>query len=350
MKEAIKLGRKVIKCQFRKIGRYRGSNCQKEGADVKPDNSIQEDAGVNEKEHRQISKEMYDCLTENLMDAIWRLDDHFHFVYVSPAVHNMYGYKAEEIIGRSLFSILTPDSIDKVRHGYAKRKPLQERGQKWESSTFTVETIHKDGHHFWVEVTVNPIFDEDNRLTGYTGVTRDISERRRQEEMIYKYAFRDQLTNLPNRRLFEEILSRAIADSEQLGNTFAIMFLDVDGLKKINDTYGHIAGDLMLRVVADRLRHGVRKEDFVARLAGDEFIAILPGITERGAAGHIVTRLLKSCQQPIVIGISKVIIRVSIGLSFFPTDAKDVTNLIEFADKAMYQAKKSGGGRFVCYS
>lgn len=350
MKEAIKLGRKVIKCQFRESGRFRGSNCQKEGADVKPDNGVKEDAGVNEQEHRQISKEMYDCLTENLMDAIWRLDDHFQFVYVSPAVNNMYGYKAEEIIGRSLFSILTPDSIDKVRQGYAQRKPLLERGQKWESSTFTVETIHKDGHHFWVEVTVNPIFEAGNRLTGYTGVTRDISERRRHEEMIYKYAFRDQLTNLPNRRLFEEILSGAIDESEQLKDTFAVMFLDVDGLKKINDMYGHIAGDLMLQEVANRLRHGVRKKDFVARLAGDEFIALLPGITEKSSASRIVNRLLKTCQQPIAIGITKVIIRVSIGLSFFPTDAKDVTNLIEFADKAMYQAKKSGGGRFVCYS
>lgn len=298
-------------------------------------------------ENLERSEEMYRLIAENSMDAIWRLDDHFQFIYVSPAATNIFGYQVEEIIGRSLFSILAPESISEVRRGYAKRTYLQEAGQRWESSTYTVEGIHKDGHSIWVEVTVSPIFGSDNQLMGYAGVTRDISERRRNEELIHQYAFYDSLTNLPNRRLFNAVLERSIAQ-RTVDHSFAVLFIDVDGFKKINDKYGHAVGDSLLKVVAERIRHAVRKEDFVARFAGDEFTAILPGIGDCGTASPIATRLINNCYHP-VIDVNKVSIGVSIGLSFFPADADNVADLINHADRAMYRAKKLGGGRFVYY-
>lgn len=299
------------------------------------------------KEKLERSETMYRFLAEKSMDVIWQFDNHFRFLYVSPAVQIIFGYQAEELVGRSLFSILTPQSISEVKRGYDRVAPLQELGQTWESSTYTVEAIHKDGHHIWVEVTVNPIFGTDNRLLGYTGITRDISERRRNEEVIYHYAFYDPLTSLPNRRMFDAVLEQAVSSDTQFGSSFAVLFLDVDGLKKVNDVYGHAAGDSLLQVIGERMRHTVRKKDFVARLAGDEFTAILSG--DSGAAGLVATRLLENCHYPVVIGGHRITVGVSIGLSFFPADADNVTHLVHYADQAMYRAKKSGGGRYMCY-
>lgn len=300
-----------------------------------------------EKLHR--TEEMFKLLAENSMDAIWRLDEQLRFVYVSPAVLDILGYQAEEIIGQPLFSILTQESVKIVSQGYGNRKDLQTAGQRWGSSTYTVEAVHKDGHGIWVEVTVNPIFSSDDRLLGYNGITRDISKRRQSEEAIRQYAFHDPLTNLPNRWLFEEVLG-SVADQHKRSNQpFAVMFLDVDGLKKINDAYGHTAGDELLKAVADRLCHLLRKQDFIARLAGDEFMIILPEACDAIAAGLVANRLLDSFRQPIVIGPHHVKIGVSIGVSFFLADAADGIALMNCADQAMYRAKKNGGNSFVCY-
>lgn len=302
-----------------------------------------------DKEQLQKSEEMYRLFIENSMDAIWLLDDQFRFVYVSSATQNILGFQNDEMVGRHLFNILTPESIDIVKRGYANRQLLQTQNQNWRSSTYTVEAIHKAGHSVWVEVAVNPIFDENNRLLGYNGVTRDISERRRNEEVIRQYAFRDPLTNLPNRRQFEDALERAVIQNKQLARKFAVIFLDIDGLKRVNDQYGHVFGDALLKVVAIRMRRAVRKMDFVARLAGDEFMAILPELGDDSVVGLIVSRMIESCRQPIVIGRKKVRIGVSVGVSFFPTDADDVRTLMNHADQAMYRAKESGGSTYICY-
>ena len=308
---------------------------------------------VNELEHEKNvlmkQEEMFRLFVENSMDAIWRLDEQLRFIYVSSATKSIIGFQNEEIVGQSLFSILTPASINSVKTGSSKRIPLQAAGLDWGSAIYTVEAIHKDGHHIWVEVTVNPIFDENKHLLGYNGVTRDISQRHKNEEILRQYAFRDPLTNLPNRRQFEDALSNEIVQKKHLDKSFAVMFLDIDGLKKINDHYGHVFGDALLKVVATRLRHSVRNVDFVARLAGDEFIAILPEIGDSEAVAFIAERLIESCRQPIAIGKITVSIGVSVGISFFPTDADTVARLINHADQAMYNVKSAGGNSFLCY-
>jgi diguanylate cyclase (GGDEF)-like protein/PAS domain S-box-containing protein len=309
--------------------------------------TVEELLQVKEKLRR--SEEMYKFLAENSIDAIWQLDSQMRFVYVSAAVKAILGYQPEEIVGQSLFSILTQESAQIVIRGYANRKELQETGQIWGSSVYTVETVHKDGRHIWAEVTVNPIFGTDNRLLGFNGITRDISERRRNEEVLREHAFRDPLTNLPNRWMFEEVLKNVAAKHRDLNKPFAIMFLDVDGLKKINDAYGHSAGDELLKTVAERLCDTLSKEDFVARLAGDEFMAILPSVANCHAAKLVATRLTERFQQAIKIGGTKARIGVSMGLSFFPEDTDDINMLMKFADQAMYKAKKNGGNSYVCY-
>lgn len=301
------------------------------------------------KENLRRSEEMYKFLAENSVDAIWQLDNQLRFVYMSPVIKDTLGYQAEEIIGQHLFSILTPESVEKVKQGYASRKDLQASGQRWGSSTYTVEAVHRDGHRIWTEVSVNPIFGADNQLIGYNGITRDISERRRTEESLRQHAFSDPLTSLPNRWSFEEVLGSIITQHRNLNQPFAVMFLDVDGLKKVNDAYGHATGDELLKMVADRLGHMLRKQDFIARLAGDEFMAILPGVGDNSAAQPIVTRLLESFRQTMVIGANNIKIGVSIGICFFPADADNVEALMHYADQAMYKAKKNGGGSCACH-
>ena len=300
-------------------------------------------------ELQEIAKMFY-LITENSADGIWRLDPQFRFVYVSPAAQTLLGYQTEELIGKSLFSILTPESVEGVKQGYAQKQSLMAASKNWGSSAYTVEAVQKDGQHIWAEVMVNPIFDSQNRLTGYNGVARDISERHKNEEMMLRYAFRDPLTNLPNRRLFENALEHAVVQKGKAKKQFAVMFLDIDGLKKVNDRYGHILGDALLKIVANRIRRSVRKMDFVARLAGDEFMAILPELADGSAVGIIANRLIESCRKPISLGTNKVRISVSIGVSFFPEDADKVATLMDYADQAMYRAKKYGGGRLVCYA
>lgn len=295
--------------------------------------------------------EMYRLIDENSADGIWRLDCQMQFLYVSAAVKAMLGYQPDELVGQSLFSILTVESAEAIRRSFAaKRQATPPENQKRESITYTVETIHKDGHHVWVEVAVNPIFDAQNQFAGFNGITRDISERRKNEEVMRRYAFRDPLTNLPNRRLFENALGRTVSQSRRAKKKFAVMFLDVDGLKKINDHYGHVFGDALIKTMAGRIRRALRKVDFVARLAGDEFMAILPDIGDRTIAENLANRLLESCAQPVVIGDNNVHVGISIGVSFFPLNADSVTTLMNQADQAMYCAKTSGGNRCVCFS
>ena len=293
--------------------------------------------------------EMFRLLAEYSMDGFWRLDQQLRFLYVSPAAQEIFGLPCEEVIGRPLFDFLTPESVAAVQQGYAKRQPLQEKKSSWESSVYTVEVLHQDGRRIWVEVAVNPIFDADNHLIGYNGITRDINERRLREEAMRRYAFYDPLTNLPNRRMFEEILGRSLEQNRPQDRPLAVLFLDVDGLKRINDQYGHGLGDILLQVAAERFRHAIRQQDFVARLAGDEFMVILQDIGDENAVALIADRLVDSCRQPISLAQHQVHVGVSIGISFFPTDADNVTTLMSHADQAMYRAKETGGDCFVCY-
>ena len=302
-----------------------------------------------EKAQLQGNETVYRFLAEQSTDVIWRLDAHLQFTYVSPTVTRVFGYRPEEVTGRSLFAVLTEHSGEEVKKRFAQRAALQVERQPWGSSVYTVEALRKDGSGLWAEVTVNPIFGEENCLLGYIGIMRDISERHKHEELIWQYAFYDQLTNLPNRRLFEAVLERAVSQKTQFDEAFAVLFLDVDNFKQVNDAYGHAAGDELLRVVAERLCRTVRKEDFVARLAGDEFVAILSGCGDHGSVQLVVERLLEVCRQPIKIGSHKINVGMSAGISFCPADTEEPEKLLLYADQAMYGAKRAGGGRYVCY-
>jgi diguanylate cyclase (GGDEF)-like protein/PAS domain S-box-containing protein len=173
----------------------------------------------------------------------------------------------------------------------------------------------------------------------------DITTRKQNEERTEYYAYHDPLTGLPNRRLFEDRLAVALSQAQRNEEWVAVLFLDLDNFKPINDTYGHEAGDQLLRQVAQRMRNCIRSCDTVARLGGDEFVIILPGTNTRQEIETIATRILVASRDPIVIDQDEIVITMSIGISIYPKDGTDITSLMRNADVAMFMSKRHGRNR-----
>lgn len=185
---------------------------------------------------------------------------------------------------------------------------------------------------------------------GYCAViVSDITEQKKNIERAQHYAYHDPLTGLPNRRLFDDRLSLAVAQAKREDGKIAVVFLDLDKFKYVNDTFGHEGGDMLLKDVAKRLTVCIREGDTASRLGGDEFVVILPNLQEYHEVGMIAERILNSCKQPFHINNQVVKISASIGISFFPQDGEDVTSLTRHADSAMYLCKEQGRDG-ICYS
>lgn len=177
-----------------------------------------------------------------------------------------------------------------------------------------------------------------------------IIKARQADALIRSMAYHDPLTGLPNRRMFEEELSRWLAHADNGNETLAIVFLDLDKFKKVNDCLGHAAGDLLLAEMARRFRSAVRPTDFVARLGGDEFMMILPQIRDHKSLAPVLTHLFKACDAPVSFEGNAACVGVSMGVSFFPQDGNELAELMRKADMALYRSKEKNGNTFTCYS
>ena len=213
-----------------------------------------------------------------------------------------------------------------------------------------VKYTKPDGSVQYSEVAGKPIFSEKNEFIGYRGVARDITERKLSEERIRYLANHDGLTALPNRHLFSEILNNTIKVSERHKHQFAVMFIDLDRFKNINDTLGHEAGDQLLQEIARRVRETLRPSDTVARLGGDEFVVLLPEIPSVDDAGNVARKLLAAIIQPMRIHGQELRVSASIGVCLFPEHARDEQALMKSADIAMYSAKENGKNAFCVFS
>ena len=211
----------------------------------------------------------------------------------------------------------------------------------------------------YVSQQIEPVLDERARLVGLIGTVQDITERKKQENKIWHLAYYDEITQLPNRVFFLTFLTKTIELAQRNANTFAILFLDLDGFKGINDTYGHQAGDLLLREVSLRLTEGLRCSDMtsrffdhfdqkidVARLGGDEFIILLNNLARPEDAATVAERIQGWISQPVKLGDRQAHIGVSMGIAIFPLDGDDAGTLLKNADIAMYHAKKLGKGHY----
>lgn len=206
------------------------------------------------------------------------------------------------------------------------------------------------GNWIWFESEVTPFFDEDGQFKHFLFTSREIMERKAFEEKLTHLAFHDTLTQIPNRRLFMDRLNQAIKEAERYERKMAVMFMDMDRFKKINDNLGHDVGDELLKQFAQRVAKCIRESDTLARLGGDEFTVLLPEIQEEQNAIHIAKRILSSLQEPWIIGKHIFHTTSSIGIAFYPADGINTRDLLKHADKALYMAKEDGRNNFKTYS
>jgi diguanylate cyclase (GGDEF)-like protein/PAS domain S-box-containing protein len=201
----------------------------------------------------------------------------------------------------------------------------------------------ENGETNWTLATKLPLHDESGAVIGLVGITREINEIRQTEVALQHLATHDTLTDLPNRFLMVDRIDQLLARAKRSGTTFAVLFMDIDRFKEVNDTHGHEFGDLLLRAVAQRLTKSVRQSDTVARIGGDEFVIILETVRRIGEAGTVANNVRRALARPISIHEHEMNVTVSIGVSFYPENGEDADTLLRAADYAMYLAKGEGG-------
>jgi len=302
------------------------------------------------------SEALYRLLTEDTMDVIWKADRNLHITYISPSDQRLRGYKAEDVIGHHIFELFTHEGIATVMAVMGRRREAEQDGAQLGFLSFEAQHRCKDGRLLWGEVFSKPDRDEHGTIIGYHGITREITERKRMQDEVQQLALYDTLTQLPNRRLLNDRLDQALVANSRKACYGALMFVDLDNFKSLNDRYGHFAGDLVLIEAADRLKGCVRKADTVARFGGDEFVVVLTELNvdkaKSQSQAEIVaenirralsgTYALKLKREGEVDAIVEHHCSASIGVVlFFAHDASQV-DILKWADKAMYQAKDAG--------
>lgn len=333
-----------------------------EGDEVFPLSSLQEQnsalqALVAERtEALRESQELYRLLTEDAHDVHWRIDSSFVVTYISPADERMRGFRADEVVGHSVFGMLTEESSTRVRELFSRSTAQETAGSAGRFLKFEVQLCCRDGGLIWGEVLAKPDRNVQGEIIGYHGITRDINERKQLEEQVRQLAFHDTLTRLANRRLLLEHLDQAMSASRRSHRHGAVVFLDLDNFKSLNDTHGHGVGDLLLIEAAARLKDCVRETDSVARFGGDEFVVLLCDLDtqpdDAAAQAAAVAEKIRAClSAPYVLRPTpsgpaiEHHCTASIGVAIFHGRAESPASVIERADAAMYQAKQEGRNR-----
>lgn len=259
---------------------------------------------------------------------------------VNQAFCEITGYTAEEAIGQ------TPRLLKSGHHEPAFYQAMWEtldRTGRWQGEIWD---RHRDGRVIPMWQSISAVRDAKGKISHYIGIFFDITEQKRAAEHIHRLAHFDALTDLPNRVLFNERCGHALERARREGSQMAVLFLDLDRFKHVNDSLGHPVGDALLQAVAKRLKQQLREEDTVARLGGDEFIVILEKVDSAADAEWVARKLLESFAEPFPVRGHDLSLGLSIGISLYPSDGEDVTSLVKNADIALYRAKEHGRGNF----
>nr|MDQ3018627.1 diguanylate cyclase [bacterium] len=294
----------------------------------------------------RLSEERYRTLVQQVEDyAIFGLDVNGGIISWNEGVEKILGYSEKDIIGKHVSIVFTPEDRE-------KNVPERELQTAMDSGQSVSERMHikKNGTRFFATDLMTATRDESGALLGFSKVMRDISERKKAQDTIEHQSLHDTLTGLPNRKSLEERLSFAINIAARNRQILAVMFLDLDRFKNINDTLGHGIGDIILREVAARFEASVRKEDTAARLGGDEFIIMLTEINSAEDAIVVAEKILHSMETAIKIGKYTLHISTSIGIALYPFDGEDADILLRNADTALYRAKESGRNQHKMYN
>ena len=293
-------------------------------------------------------------LTGNMSDWVWTLDADYLFSYSSPSIEKLLGYTTDEIIQQPLNFVMSPREIERLSAHITSVISQAKRGEVIgnQDSTILLDLLHKNGHTVWTESALRIFFDVQGNFTGAQGSTRNISERKHAEDIMRQMAFNDPLTHLPNRRLLTDRIQQAMAACVRNKQYSAVLFLDIDNFKYINDNYGHDNGDNLLQQIALRLSTGLRESDTVARFGGDEFVIVSERLsndleTAKHQALLIGIKTLELFDRHFYARDAECTITTSIGVALFNDDSRNVNTIIKQADLAMYQAKAKGRNRVI---
>jgi diguanylate cyclase (GGDEF)-like protein/PAS domain S-box-containing protein len=283
-------------------------------------------------------------LIENMKEGLLHLDQDDCIIFTNKRFCEITGYRKEELLGQNASALLLDESGRKIV------EKANERRKQGISENYELQLRTAKGTMVWSLVSAVATLDAEGKVIGSMSVHTDITERKRAEEQLLHNALHDTLTGLPNRALFLEHLRRAIGHSPKRKTTFAVLFLDFDGFKLINDSLGHMEGDNLLKMIARRLESLIRGDDVVARLGGDEFTILLDDLTEPDDVFFVVERIQDLFKEPFDLGGRKVFISASIGIAIRDAKYKTPEEMLRDADIAMYRAKSSGKGQHEIFN
>lgn len=301
-------------------------------------------------ERRQAEQELVErhAFSEALLKAQSDVDEGMmviqegRIVFANEAMVRLSGQQSESLKGMPYIDLVHPEQREQINERYRRRLAGEQLDTRYETSIIT-----GSGERREVELAVALVNYGENIQT--VVVVRDITERKALQDNLQHMAHYDDLTNLPNRTLFFDRLERALADARRYGNEFALLFIDLDGFKEVNDAHGHYAGDLLLQEVARRMNQCVRESDTVARMGGDEFAVILGDVAVEDDARAVALKIIDSLSAPVQLNEGECRVGASIGISLYPRDGESSENLLTRADSAMYCAKNKGKNTY-CFT
>jgi diguanylate cyclase (GGDEF)-like protein/PAS domain S-box-containing protein len=299
---------------------------------------------ITERVEAEKTMRLQSRIFEHSEESILITDAGRHILSVNPAFGAITGYRQEEVIGQ------TPAILRSERHPpefYEDIWMHVEQDGSWHGEVWT---RRKNGEDFPSWASISLVKNHDGQVSHYFSIFTDITERKRAEEQIHHLAYYDDLTGLPNRSLFYQLVNQALAEAQRNRLHGAILFVDLNRFKPINDTLGHAVGDRLLQQVAERLRQAVRTADVVARLGGDEFVIALFDITQREHAAVVAQKILTALDPAFWVEGNELQMSAAIGISAYPRDGFDTESLLRMADIAMYRAKQSGQAGYAFYS
>jgi diguanylate cyclase (GGDEF)-like protein/PAS domain S-box-containing protein len=285
------------------------------------------------------SEERHRLLADNATDVIWTMSLSGHFTYISPSAEKLTGFSVIELMQQQMKQLVTAESYAQVKLQMRKAAQALQQSREYPDYVGEVEQVCKDGRRVWSEVKISGMYDPQGALVGILGVSRDLTERRKIEEQMRYMAQHDTLTGLPNRTLFADRLQKALQYAVRHQKSMALMLLDLNKFKPVNDSHGHAVGDLLLQQVAERLQLAIRASDTVARIGGDEFIILLPQIDSERSVILVAEKIQLAIRQTFAIQGLTIQISCSIGTAIYPADGETEMELSKIADQRMYKQK-----------
>ena len=312
--------------------------------DGQPLRMIGTHADIGARKQAEESLQLAAMVYQHSSEAMAIADADNIIVSVNPAFAQTTGYEPDEVIGQD------PKLLKSGRHNQAFYEAMWQEIKATGHWQGEIWNRHKNGAAYAAYLTINTIFDADGLVSRRVALFSDITQKKESEELIWRHANFDALTQLPNRRMLLDRLKQAIKTSHRTGMSLALLFLDLDEFKDVNDTLGHDMGDILLKEAAQRMCSCVRGTDTVARLGGDEFTIVLCELADTGSVERVAQEILQKLAAPFLLGAEVAYISASIGITLYPTDATEIEDLFRNADQAMYATKALGRNRYSYFT